>query len=878
MADTAEDRLNVRLEATMGQLQQTMQRALGLTRSAMTGMQGSADQMRANMQRNAAAAAQALTSAQQRIGAATGVISDNFRSAASSADAFSEVLDMRDGVNRLQASMDPLHAATMRYQAAVAQVEAAVERGAIEQAQANTVLRLAKAQYDATALSAQRMGAAQAGATTGMSRLFNVSSAGRFVLQNTAAQIGDVAVQLQMGTAMSRVMAQQLPQLLGGFGALGGALGVIAPLLGTIAAVGIPVAAMLYALGNDADDSAESVETFADKLEDAISALGRARDAAQIAASGGLDQLRERYGQVTTAVLELSHALADIERRAALSSIRIALEDQDFASGLRQQIEDALGTVGGAIAGAFDSEVESMRQGVRDLQAEIDSITASGMAAPPAMLRDLSAMQEELAAVEGRMGDIGSLASEIRFDPALLQEIAQLQTDLADAVAAGDMSAIADTARQLREALQATGQEIDQNVLDNLTRVEDMARQAVAALELGEGAANGLGGAIGGAADQASVLTANLRQAASALSGITSAVASLGISNIGDRARVAALESGQSQIRANAAAQLAEERARLSSALGSSEGAVRAAAQQQLDAFTSALNEQVTLAERLDEFSGRSSGGGGGGGRPSVSESNFGQAEIEALQQRIDLIGRTDAEVATLEARYRLLNEARRLGLDLDAEQAGTGETVRQEIERQADAIGRLTEEYQTAQERAEFFGKAQSNLKDGILDAIVNGESLAGVLEDLARSFARAALEAALFNSGPFAGGSGGGLLGGLMGALGFGRASGGTVQAGSVHMVGENGPEPFFAPVNGRILSNGEAKRALAGSPAAAGGENVSVQVLNYSGQPTREERSTGPDGRKMVRIIVAEDMARGKFDGPMGRYGSRPQGLRR
>jgi hypothetical protein len=81
--------------------------------------------------------------------------------------------------------------------------------------------------------------------------LTNVSSRGRFVLQNTAAQIGDIAVQLEGGTSASRVMAQQLPQLFGGFASLGGALGLVMPLLGTLAAVGIPAAAMFLTMGNN---------------------------------------------------------------------------------------------------------------------------------------------------------------------------------------------------------------------------------------------------------------------------------------------------------------------------------------------------------------------------------------------------------------------------------------------------------------------------------------------------------------------------------------------------------------------------------------------------------------------------------------------------
>ncbi len=831
MAETAEDQLTVRLAASLGQLEQTMRRGLGITKTSTDGMQASADRMRQNMQRNANAAAQAMTEAQQRIGRATGAISDSFRPAAASASAFEEALSMRDAVSRLQASMDPLHAATMRYQSAVTLVETAVERGTIKQTHANMVLRLAKAQYDATTASIRAMGAAQVGAAGGMTRMLNISGQGRFVLQNTAAQFADIAVQAEMGTSWVRILSQQVPQILGGFGALGGVLGVVAPLLGVVAGVGLPVAAMLYAIGGDAEETAEKVKTFVEKLELATAALNRARDAAQLVAAGGLDQLRERYGQVTVAVVELAQALAEIERRAALTSISTALNDTTFVDGLRQQIDGIFGVVGSAVTGAFSGEVEAMRQGIRDLESEINSLTAADQIVPVSMLQNLALMREELAAAEGRMADLGTLASQIRFDPALLGDIAQLQTDLTAAVQAGDMSAIAESAKQLREALEATGQEIDQNVLDNLTRVENVARQAVAVLEQGQDAAHGMGNALGGAAGQAAQLVDNLREAASTLAAITGAVASLGISNIGDRARVAALEAGQSQIRANGAARLAEERARLGPALGSSEGIVRAAAQQELQAFTDALNEQIALAERIDSLTDT---GRGGGGRGSRSRDNraLGVAELEGLQQRINLLGRTDAEVARLEARYRLLNEARQRGLDLDATQAGSSETVRQQIERQVEAIGRLTEQYQQAEERARFFEDIQGDVKDGILDAIVSGEDLAGTLENVARAFARAALEAALFGSGPLAGifgggggkSGGGGIMSALRGLLSF---DGGGDTGNAPRSGGLDGKGGFLA-----IMHPRERVTDLTRADSGGGGGRIELLVRAAEG----------------------------------------------
>jgi hypothetical protein len=59
------------------------------------------------------------------------------------------------------------------------------------------------------------------------------------------------------------------------------------------------------------------------------------------------------------------------------------------------------------------------------------------------------------------------------------------------------------------------------------------------------------------------------------------------------------------------------------------------------------------------------------------------------------------------------------------------------------------------------------------------------------------------------------------------------------------------------------------------------TTVQVINNTGQPSREERSTGPDGRELVKVIIGEvkrDMASGGFDGVQrSRFGVLPRKVR-
>lgn len=177
-------------------------------------------------------------------------------------------------------------------------------------------------------------------------------------------------------------------------------------------------------------------------------------------------------------------------------------------------------------------------------------------------------------------------------------------------------------------------------------------------------------------------------------------------------------------------------------------------------------------------------GGGGGGARKVEIDERakvleLGLKQIEQLEFEASLLGKTSEEVVALTAAHQMLNAAKQAGLNLDERSAVTGMTLREEIDAQAASIGRLTVAYDVAQQKAEFFDDITGQLKDGLIDAIVEGENFAGVLADVAKQIAKAALQAALFGEGPLSGlfgGAGSGLIGGLF----KGFASGGYTGAG--------------------------------------------------------------------------------------------------
>ena len=145
-------------------------------------------------------------------------------------------------------------------------------------------------------------------------RLGAITGRQRFIIQNTANQFGDLAVQLSSGTSASRALSQQLPQLLGGFGAFGA-------ILGTVAAIGIPLATMFFTLGDSAEEAGDKAETLADHialLDGALKAYEEAAEAARRTTS----DLAADYGMAAGQArlfLEQQQSLARVEALAALT-------------------------------------------------------------------------------------------------------------------------------------------------------------------------------------------------------------------------------------------------------------------------------------------------------------------------------------------------------------------------------------------------------------------------------------------------------------------------------------------------------------------------------------------------------------------------------
>ena len=169
---------------------------------------------------------------------------------------------------------------------------------------------------------------------------------------------------------------------------------------------------------------------------------------------------------------------------------------------------------------------------------------------------------------------------------------------------------------------------------------------------------------------------------------------------------------------------------------------------------------------------------GGGGGRQSARKEKtaadvliLGENDIRDLERQISLLGKSNQEVATAEARWAMLDAAKKAGIPVNDELNG-------KIEAQAAQVGNLTQQLEQAQLQQEQFDQAIEGIANAFSNAILEGEnlrdSLASIFKQIAANILNAGIQQALTQAFSGAGQGGGGWLGGLLSA-----AFGGTKAA---------------------------------------------------------------------------------------------------
>jgi hypothetical protein len=182
----------------------------------------------------------------------------------------------------------------------------------------------------------------------------------RGAISGIGLQLQDVAVQLQSGTSVFTVIAQQAPQALSAFGGLGIAIGTVTSLVAVAAGA-------FFGLGKSTDAAAEAAKSFKATQEGLDGLLGRNVD--------NVDKLRQAYDKLSgaqrdSANVALQRQAQDkfTEIRAEQDKVRASFQALGGASRLGD-IDSRLSTLGvfsGAVSAetkaAMDREIEKLRQ------------------------------------------------------------------------------------------------------------------------------------------------------------------------------------------------------------------------------------------------------------------------------------------------------------------------------------------------------------------------------------------------------------------------------------------------------------------------------------------------------------------------------------
>lgn len=195
----------------------------------------------------------------------------------------------------LRAAIDPVFAASKRYEAAVEQLDAALRAGMVTEQQHALMVSKAGAAYLGTQQAVTRH-------TGALSVLSNMSNSTKGKIQNLGYQVQDMAIQFQMGTNAATIFAQQGSQVASIFGPVGA-------IIGTLAAVGIPLLAAAFATGG------EKAATFGETIDRLQESISRLNEITKTYSADGLEQMRLKYGEITQEVLSLIEA----QRQQALA-------------------------------------------------------------------------------------------------------------------------------------------------------------------------------------------------------------------------------------------------------------------------------------------------------------------------------------------------------------------------------------------------------------------------------------------------------------------------------------------------------------------------------------------------------------------------------
>ena len=643
-------------------------------------------------------------------------------------------IDSRPAVEAKR-NLDSMTASSVRTEGAVKSMGTTAQRAGTQSAEAS------KRAADA----ARRLAAAQEEAARSATRM-------RMGVQNAAFQIGDFAVQVAGGTAASRALAMQLPQLLGGFGVMGAVLGAVAAIGGAL----IPV---FSRMGDEAEELDKvSFSQLKSSTEELMSlqerhlALIEARANTQDQTSNRVISSLAREASAQRAIMEIETIRADRQLRGAQAQVQSMREELAAMREERlQEARDSLGFVApGANArdGAPFAPVPGRQESLAALQEmaaekaeELRRIMSDVSEEERAMTEELRLQEAQLTLLESAMSSIKELQSGItsgaRDQTTSSEEslvwASQTLDQLNEEVNIRSLILqYGEDSVQVAEARAQAERDAFVELLDSKNISEELKSELLDAWDAANGIASvDIEGNIALANNQAIALAANLRAAMAALGAVEQGI-------FAAQRRAANI----AQIRLDTVGQPVERAGRLARADYLEDSGMAAYAMVRNGDFSglgrledtaerittgaseiAKVDEAITVAEKAARDALKPARGGRGGSKRKGG-GRGGESEVEKAAEK--------------EA-----NELKREGISLT-------EKLRTEEERYADELERINQLHRTGNIDVETYNRALADLneryaemqfgeiKDAIKDFATSLLDVARGTEDLGEAFER--------------------------------------------------------------------------------------------------------------------------------------------
>ena len=340
--------------------------------------------------------------------------------AAATSAAAREAAELTARYTSLRASIDPAFAATQRLREAQQLSAIAVRTGITTQAEATATLDALAAKLGVAGGAAEKFGVAQTAASRGLRQ-------NAMVTGNVAAQFNDIGVMLaagqnpfqlaiQQGTQLSQVFTQIGGGVRGTLGALqAGFLSLLSPTtLLTVGLIAGGAALFQWATGADgAEGKTKSLKEAVTKLDTAISDF-------KTKSSVSLEDLKQKFGEVTPEVIRLNAAMVQLSGVAAIVAATEAMKALK-SEAQATWFEWATTNIGLDAAKVKISEVLEVPLLLPDTPRQVQTAKGSALASSNTVNPVIQEFQDAVNAVAGAKGFDDQIAAVQQVEAVIIK-------------------------------------------------------------------------------------------------------------------------------------------------------------------------------------------------------------------------------------------------------------------------------------------------------------------------------------------------------------------------------------------------------------------------------------------------------------------------